>query len=74
LVNCVNCVDWFDCVDCVNCVNCVNCVEYLIGLGLLMGILNAFNGKDCFEKYEGFLKSKNIPYGFEVRHDDGIGG
>ena len=40
---------------------------------LLIGILNAFNGDNCFEKFESFLKSKNIPFGFEVRHDDEIG-
>lgn len=41
---------------------------------LLIGILNAFNGKGSYEKFEEFLKSKNIPYGYRVRHDDEIGG
>ena len=41
---------------------------------LLIGILNAFNGKGCFQKYEEFLESKKIPHGFRVRHDDAIGG
>ena len=41
---------------------------------LLIGILNAFSGKGCFQKYEEFLNSKKIPHGFRVRHDDAMGG
>ncbi len=37
---------------------------------LLIGILNAFNGKDCFEKYEKFLDLKKIPHYNNVRHDE----
>lgn len=37
---------------------------------LLIGILNAFNGKDCFEKYEKFLEFKKIPHNNNVRHDE----
>jgi hypothetical protein len=37
---------------------------------LLKGLMNAFKGKDCFEKVKGYLELKNISFENNVRHDE----
>ncbi|MSP85745.1 MAG: hypothetical protein EXR18_07985 [Flavobacteriaceae bacterium] len=37
---------------------------------LLIALMNAFKGENCFEKVKDFLELKNIPFENNVRHDD----